>query len=169
MEGVSADFTHLDEHGAARMVNIGGKPATQRSAVAVGEVRMNPETLRRIQDRAIKKGDVFAAARIAGIMAAKRVDQLIPLCHTLPVESITVDFNAEENPDPRLIITARVTCNAPTGVEMEALTAVAVAALTIYDMCKSLDRGIVIDAVRLVEKSGGQSGHICRRAVDSTI
>jgi len=157
------DFTHLDDQGAARMVNVGNKTATRRVATARGDVRMHAETLSRIEASEIAKGDVLATARLAGIMAAKRTADLIPLCHTLSLDSVKVDF--VPNRDASSIeITATVSCTGKTGVEMEALTAVSVAALTIYDMCKAIDRGIVLDAVRLEEKIGGKSGNWSRSA-----
>jgi cyclic pyranopterin phosphate synthase len=152
----SRKLTHLDGRGAARMVDVSKKRVTARRAVASGEVRVAPETLRLILDGDIPKGDVFAAARIAGIQAAKRTADLIPLCHPLPIEAIDVAI-ASRRPD-RILITATAIVRARTGIEMEALTAVSVAALTIYDMCKAVDRGMVIGPVRLEEKSGGRSG-----------
>lgn len=150
-------FTHLDSRGAARMVDVGDKAVTKRVAVARGGVRMNPETLARIEASEIAKGDVLATARLAGIMAAKRTADLIPLCHPLSLNSVTVDLA----PDPdtsSVLITGTVSCTGKTGVEMEALTAVSVAALTVYDMCKAIDRGMVLEEIRLEEKSGGNSG-----------
>ncbi len=150
-------MSHFDEAGHSRMVDVGSKPITERMARAAGEVRMLALTLDRIRRRDFSKGDVLEVARLAGIMAAKRTPDLIPLCHPLPLDAVTVDFSfpgAET-----LAIEAEVRCTARTGVEMEALTAVCVAALTIYDMCKSVDRGMTIGAVRLEEKSGGRSEH----------
>jgi len=159
---MSNDLTHFDEHGASRMVDVGAKPVTSRVARASGRVVMQPETLARIQQRGFAKGDVLEVARLAGIMAAKRTGELIPLCHPLPLESVTVGFSF---PDDRTIaIDAIVQVTAKTGVEMEAMTAVSVAALTIYDMCKAIDRSMVIENVRLEEKSGGKSGHFMREA-----
>ena len=154
------ELTHFDDQGASRMVDVAAKEVTARVARASGGVVMEPATLARIQQRGFKKGDVLEVARLAGIMAAKRTADLIPLCHTLPLEGVTIDFGF---PDDRTVtITAEVKVTAKTGVEMEALTAVSVAALTIYDMCKAIDRGMVISDVRLEEKSGGRSGHFVR-------
>ena len=151
------DFTHLDAQGNAVMVDVSGKAETDRTAVAKGRVVMAPETLQRILDRGVKKGDVLAVAQLAGIMGAKRTPDLIPLCHPLSLSSVTVELT----PDPEhsaVEITATCRLTGKTGVEMEALTAVSVAALTVYDMCKAVDRGMRIEAVRLVHKSGGKSG-----------
>ncbi len=145
------------------MVDVGSKPVTERMARASGRVRMTPATLALVRDRRLAKGDVLEVARLAGIMAAKRTPDLIPLCHPLPLDSVTVDFSTPD--DATLAIEATVRVTARTGVEMEALTAVTVAALTIYDMCKSVDRGIVLEAIELEEKSGGRSGHWQRNAV----
>ena len=150
-------FTHIDEQGRARMVDISGKAETERRAVAVGTVTLGPRAFGMLVDRAIPKGDVIAVARIAGIMAAKKVDELIPLCHPLPVESVEIDFEYDDRRHA-VQITASVSVSGRTGVEMEALTAVSVAALTIYDMCKAVEKGMVIDSVRLEYKSGGKSG-----------
>ena len=150
-------LTHLDEQGRATMVDVGAKNVTTRTAIAGGEVRMAPSTLAAIRDGATPKGDVLAAARIAGILAAKRTPDLIPLCHTLLLTKAAVDFEIDEA-DSRVLITATVRCNGQTGVEMEALTAVSVAALTIYDMAKALDKAMVIGDIRLLEKQGGKSG-----------
>ena len=152
-------LTHLDSEGQARMVDVGGKEATARVAVAKGSVRMKPETLRLIQEDQVEKGDVLAAARIAGIMGAKHTWELVPLCHPIPLDQVSVDLEPDES-DSAIHITATARTNAKTGVEVEALTAVAVAALTIYDMAKSVDRGMRIEGVRLVSKSGGRSGDI---------
>ncbi|MDE0716437.1 MAG: cyclic pyranopterin monophosphate synthase MoaC [Rhodospirillaceae bacterium] len=157
MADPAQDFTHLDAQGAARMVDVGGKAVTQRRAVARGSVRMAPATLDKIEASAIAKGDVLATARLAGIMAAKRTAELIPLCHPLPVTSVSVDLSTDREADT-LEIAATVACTGRTGVEMEALTAVSVAALTVYDMCKAIDRGMTIGDIRLEEKSGGRSG-----------
>ncbi len=157
-------LTHLDEHGRARMVDVGEKPETHRVAVARGEVWMAPETMAAIREGSLPKGDVLAAARIAGIMAAKRTPDLIPLCHPLPITRVQVDFALREpdeaHPLPWVEITAQVETVARTGVEMEALTAVAVAALTIYDMAKALDRRMRLTNIRLIEKHGGRSGDL---------
>ncbi|MCC6458065.1 MAG: cyclic pyranopterin monophosphate synthase MoaC [Caldilineaceae bacterium] len=154
---MSDELTHLDAHGHATMVDVGDKAITSRSAVAAGEVRMTPATLAAIRDGNVPKGDVLAAARIAGIMAAKKTPELIPLCHTLLLSKVAVEFEVDEA-EQRVVITATVRCNGQTGVEMEALTAVSVAALTIYDMAKALDKGMTIGAIRLLEKQGGKSG-----------
>lgn len=150
-------LTHLDERGNATMVDVGEKAVTTRVAVAAGEVRMAPATLTAIRAGVAPKGDVLAAARIAGIMAAKRTPELIPLCHTLLLTKVAVEFEIDDM-ESRVIITATVRCNGQTGVEMEALTAVSVAALTIYDMAKALDKAMVIGNIRLLEKQGGKSG-----------
>ena len=152
-------LTHLDEQGRVQMVDVGDKPVTDREATARGYLTLQPETLRLIKEGLMKKGDVLTIAQLAGIMGAKRTSELIPLCHPLPLDRVNVDLELEE-PNSRIEITATVTTSAKTGVEMEALTAVSVAALTVYDMCKSVDRGIRIEGVRLVRKSGGQSGDI---------
>jgi len=149
-------LTHIDAKGSARMVDVSGKRVTLRRATATAEVRVSAETLALIAEGNVPKGDVFAAARIAGIQAAKRTGELIPLCHPLPVEAVYVDVEARA-PD-RILITAVAVIRSRTGVEMEAMTAASVAALTIYDMCKAVDRGIVIGPVQLEAKSGGRSG-----------
>lgn len=154
---MSDELTHLDARGHATMVDVGEKVVTHRTAVAQGDVQMESATLAAIRDGDVPKGDVLAAARIAGIMAAKRTPDLIPLCHTLLLTKVSVDFEIDE-PGRRVVITATVRCKGQTGVEMEALTAVSVAALTIYDMAKALDKGMVIGNVRLLEKQGGKSG-----------
>lgn len=155
------ELTHLDKNGKAVMVDISQKPATERVAVASAVVRMQPETLALIRDDRIKKGDVFASARIAGIMAAKRTHELIPMCHPIPITSAAVELTAV---DPDVVaITATVKTTYATGVEMEALTAASVAALTVYDMCKSVDRGMTIEKIQLVRKSGGKSGDFIRK------
>ncbi|HBT43896.1 MAG TPA: cyclic pyranopterin monophosphate synthase MoaC [Rhodospirillaceae bacterium] len=151
------DFTHLDAEGNAVMVDVSAKDATERTATAKGSVIMAPETLQRILDRGVKKGDVLSVAQLAGIMAAKRTPDLIPLCHPLMLTSVKVDLTC----DPaRNAVDIQATCrlSGQTGVEMEALTAVTVAALTVYDMCKAVDRGMRIEDVRLTHKSGGKSG-----------
>ena len=150
-------LTHLDAEGAARMVDVSGKDVTVREATAKGRVVMAAETLRLVTTGAAKKGDVLAVARIAGIMAAKRTHELIPLCHPLALQSVTVDLSPEEA-GPTIEVTATVRVEGRTGVEMEALTAVSVACLTVYDMLKAADRAMRIEAVRLVGKSGGRSG-----------
>ena len=148
-------LTHLDDHGNARMVDVGGKAATQRVAVASGRIRMSPQALAAIRGGEVPKGDVIAAARIAGIMAAKKTGELIPLCHPLALDAVTVDFAFEEN---AVRATATASLTAKTGVEMEAMTATSIALLTIYDMAKAIDKGMVIEEVRLIEKRGGKSG-----------
>jgi cyclic pyranopterin monophosphate synthase len=155
-----SELTHFDEHGASRMVDTSAKPETLREAQASGLVRMQPATLALIRDRGLAKGDVLEVARLAGIMAAKRTGELIPLCHPLPLTSVRVDFTFEG--DRTLTITATVRVFGRTGVEMEALTAVSVAALTVYDMCKAVDRGMSIERIRLEAKSGGKSGEYRR-------
>ena len=157
---MAGDLTHFDETGASRVVDVGDKPATERVARASGRVVMQPVTLQRIRDRGFAKGDVLEVARLAGIMAAKRTADWIPLCHTLPLEAVAISFSF---PDPTTVaIESQVRVTAKTGVEMEALVAVSAAALTIYDMCKAIDRGLVIEQIRLEEKSGGRSGHFLR-------
>lgn len=152
-------LSHLDEAGRARMVDVGAKPETEREAVAAGEVVMSPETLALIRAGQVKKGDVLAVAQIAGIAAAKRTPDLIPLCHPLPITRADVTLTPDESL-PGVRITATVSAVARTGVEMEALTAVAVAALTVYDMAKSADRAMRIQNIRLLSKRGGRSGPI---------
>jgi cyclic pyranopterin phosphate synthase len=151
-------LTHINDAGEARMVDIGAKPVSEREARAEARVRMQPRTLALIVEGGHHKGDVFAVARIAGIQAAKRCAELIPLCHTLGLDAVEVELVAE--PEHAAVrIEARCRLHGRTGVEMEALTAVSVAALTVYDMCKAADRGMVIEGVRLLEKRGGRSGH----------
>ena len=154
---VAGPLTHIDERGEARMVDVGAKAATAREAIVRGAVRMKGETLALIGEGTAAKGDVLAAARIAGIMAAKRTGELIPLCHPLPLDMVEVRFRADTE-GSRLEIETRARTTARTGVEMEALVAAATAAMTIYDMCKSYDRSMVITDLRLVRKSGGKSG-----------
>jgi cyclic pyranopterin phosphate synthase len=149
-------LTHVDETGAARMVDVGAKAATRREALAECLVRMSPETVEAVRNAGLAKGDALAVARVAGIMAAKRTPDLIPLCHPLPLTSVEVDFELGEA-GVRVLARARVV--GQTGVEMEALTAAAVAGLTLIDMVKSVERGVSIEAVRLLAKSGGRSGH----------
>jgi cyclic pyranopterin phosphate synthase len=155
-------LSHVDEQGRARMVDVSHKPDTQRQAVAKGRIRMQPQTLALIQQGGLPKGDVLAVAQVAGVMAAKRTHELIPMCHPLLLTHIGVEFEARlagGGDDLAAVdITATVRTTGKTGVEMEALTAVAIAGLTIYDMCKAVDRGMQLDAVRLVRKSGGKSG-----------
>jgi cyclic pyranopterin phosphate synthase len=151
-------LTHLDAEGNAHMVDVSEKHVTSRSATAKATVEMQPETLRLILEGKAKKGDVIATARIAGIMAAKRTHELIPLCHPLMISKVTVDF-APDEATSSIGVSATVKVEGKTGVEMEALTACSVACLTLYDMCKAVDRGMKITNLRLVEKSGGKSGH----------
>jgi cyclic pyranopterin phosphate synthase len=154
---MAGELSHLDSEGRAHMVDVGEKPITRRECVARGEVRMQPETLARISEGRIPKGDVFATARLAGIQAAKRTDQWIPLCHSLPLDAVEIELT----PDPdgaRVLIRAQALAHWRTGVEMEALVAVSAAGLTIYDMCKAIDRGMTLENVQLVSKSGGKSG-----------
>ncbi|HEX9461906.1 MAG TPA: cyclic pyranopterin monophosphate synthase MoaC [Alphaproteobacteria bacterium] len=155
-------LTHIDRSGKAVMVDVSGKAATQRIAVAGGSITMQPATLDAILSAGIKKGDVLAAARLAGIMAAKRTHELIPLCHPLALSAVTVDL-VPDRKRHALDITATVKITGQTGVEMEALTAVSIAALTVYDMCKAIDRGMTISAIRLQHKSGGKSGTYNRK------
>ncbi len=150
-----AELTHLDAHGNARMVDVGGKTATQRVAVASGRILMSALALAAIRDGDVPKGDVLAAARIAGIMGAKKTAELIPLCHPLALDTVGIDFSFE---DGALCVTAIAALTGKTGVEMEALTATSIALLTIYDMAKALDKGMVIENLRLIEKRGGKSG-----------
>ena len=145
----SPTFSHLDAEGTARMVDVGGKPVQRRRAVAAGFIELAPATVQALKDRAVPKGDVLTVARVAAIQAAKRTDSLIPLCHSLPLDQLDVDFEIQEQ---GVGIRATVITSAKTGVEMEALTAVSVAALTIYDMCKAIDKAMVIGAIRVVEK-----------------
>lgn len=158
-----ADLTHFDEKGQAHMVDVGQKEITVREAVARGEIRMQPDTLDLILEGRAKKGDVLGVARIAAIMGAKKTPDLIPLAHPLPLTSVKVEFFPDEE-NSLIEIEATVKVSARTGVEMEALIAVATAGLTIYDMCKAVDRGMVISEIRLMEKSGGRSGHFKRSA-----
>lgn len=148
-------LTHLDEHGQARMVDVGGKAQSLRKAVASGRIRMSPEALAAIREGDAPKGDVLAAARIAGIMAAKKTGELIPLCHPLALDAVSVDFAFE---DGAIRATATASLTGRTGVEMEAMAATSIALLTIYDMGKALDKGMVIEDIRLLAKSGGKSG-----------
>lgn len=152
-----AEFTHFDKEGAARMVDVSEKQDTVREAIAEGHVLMTPETLELILDRKVSKGDVFGVARIAGIMAAKKTSDIIPLCHPLSLSSVDIAFDADKA-SSSVTIRATVRTTGKTGVEMEALAAVSVAGLTIYDMCKAVDRAMTITHVRLVKKSGGKSG-----------
>jgi cyclic pyranopterin monophosphate synthase len=157
-----AKLSHLDDQGRARMVDVSDKEVTSRVAVARGAIQMRPETLELILKGKVEKGDVFSVARVAGIMAAKKTPDLIPMCHPLAITSVKVDLAPAENPT-RVEIEAIVRVSGKTGVEMEAMTAVSVAALTIYDMCKAVDREMSIGEIRLVKKSGGKSGTFIRR------
>jgi cyclic pyranopterin phosphate synthase len=149
-------LTHFDERGASRMVDVGDKPSTHRCAVASAVITMHAGTLKQIVNREISKGDVREVARLAGIMAAKQTPQLIPLCHSLPLSAVSIEFDIVS--DSQLRVSARCEVEAKTGVEMEAMVAVSVACLTIYDMCKSIDRGMSIGPIQLEHKSGGKSG-----------
>jgi len=160
-------LTHLDERGNARMVDVGSKPVTQRLATAVGQVQMTPETLQLIAEGGHSKGDVLTVARIAGIQAAKRCADLIPLCHPLSLNQIQVDLGLNHDLS-RVEIAATCKLAGRTGVEMEALTAVSVAALTVYDMCKAIDKTMVISAITLAEKQGGRSGHYRRKESEAS-
>ena len=154
------EFSHFSPDGAVRMVDVGGKPSTRRLARAEGCVLMQPETLRLIRDRSVLKGDVLETARLAGILGAKQTPSLIPLCHSLLLESVSVRFSFPD--EGTVLVEAEVSAEGRTGVEMEALTAVSTACLTIYDMAKSADRGMEISGIRLLEKTGGRSGHYLR-------
>lgn len=158
---MSDELTHLDERGRARMVNVGEKAVTHRICIARGEVRMLPETLARIVEGKVAKGDVLATARIAGIQAAKRTGEWIPLAHPMPLDSVEVFLEPAASGDA-LLIEARVEAHWKTGVEMEALVSVSAAGLTVYDMCKAVDREMVVGQVRLVAKRGGKSGEFVR-------
>lgn len=157
---MSGQLTHFDSSGASRMVNVGSKEITERMARAQAFVSMEPATLKLIQDRQLVKGDVLEVARLAGIMATKQTQNLIPLCHSLGLDSASIDYEFVD--DRRVRIEARVSNHGRTGVEMEAMTAVSIAALTIYDMCKAVDRWMSIGPMELLEKSGGKSGHLER-------
>lgn len=150
-----ADFTHLNKKGEALMVNVGDKSITHRTAKAFAKLKMEKETLQKLLTSELKKGDGLATARIAGIMAAKRTWELIPLCHNIPIDSIEIDFS--DNGENELYITSTAKCSYKTGIEMEALTAVSVSALTVYDMCKAIDRKMEIREIKLLEKTGGKS------------
>jgi cyclic pyranopterin phosphate synthase len=152
-----ASLTHIDESGKASMVDVGWKPETERVAVASGSIVMKPETLALIESNGFEKGDVLGVARIAGVMGAKSTSQLIPLCHPIPLDQVTVEFDLD-HAGTAVVITATARTTARTGVEMEAMMAVSISALTIYDMCKSVDRGMRVERIRLVKKSGGKSG-----------
>lgn len=162
--GDSSQLSHVDASGRAHMVDVGGKETTSRTAVAEGQVLLQSETLRQIRENTLKKGDVLTTAQIAGVMAAKRTHELIPLCHPLPITHIELELDTDDTAPSgfggTVRIRATVRCDGKTGVEMEALTAVSVAALTVYDMAKAIDRGMRITDVRLRQKSGGKSGSI---------
>ena len=155
------ELTHLDKSGRAKMVDVSRKRVTSRHAKARGVIYLRESTLDAITEGKLAKGDAFAVARMAGIMAAKRCDELIPLCHAIPLEHVSVDIEPLLDP-PRVEISAEVTCSAKTGVEMEAILAVSISAIAIYDMVKAIDRTAVIGDIRLIEKSGGRSGHFLR-------
>ncbi|QDV18314.1 Cyclic pyranopterin monophosphate synthase accessory protein [Gimesia panareensis] len=155
-----SELTHFDDEGASRMVDVGGKEVTARVAVAESFVTMEPATQKLILDRQVSKGDVLEIARIAGIMATKKTADLIPLCHPLSINSVRLDFEVQNETTIRIVSTVKI--DGKTGVEMEALTAVSIAGLTIYDMCKAVDRAMTLGPTRLVEKSGGKSGHFIR-------
>lgn len=154
---MTKDFSHLDETGGISMVNVGSKKTTQREAVAVATVRMKPATLAKLIDQALPKGDVLTTAKVAGILAAKQTPSLIPLTHSIPIDSVDITFDFDKKAGA-VEVRSIVRCEGKTGVEMEAMTACAVAALTIYDMCKSVEKGISIESLQLVRKSGGKSG-----------
>jgi len=162
------DFTHLDKEGRVRMVDVAEKDITKRVAIACGRVEMKKSTLEKITSSTIKKGNVLEAARIAGVMAAKKTSDLIPMCHPLNITHASVDFYPDHE-NNSILIEAEASLKARTGVEMEALTAVSIAALTIYDMCKSYDRGMVISDIHLKKKSGGKSGKFVAERYDSSI
>jgi len=157
----SNDFTHFNEEGRAKMVEVGEKLNTRREAVAVGSIHMMPETLKRIVDKNIRKGDVLAVSQVAGIMAAKQTSNLIPMCHNINLTGADINFSIDEK-NSKIDIEAIVRTTGKTGVEIEALTAVSTAALTIYDMCKAVDRGMTITEIKLIKKTGGKSGDFLR-------
>ena len=152
-------LTHLNDNGEAVMVDVGGKEITVRTATAYARIRMQKETLDALLAADLKKGDGLAAARLSGIMGAKKTNELIPLCHNIPIDKVTVDFEKESDTALGIIVNAK--CTYKTGIEMEALTGASVAALTIYDMCKALDRGMVVEEIKLLEKTGGKSDYHC--------
>ena len=160
-----SEFTHFNEDGASRMVDVGAKKITERMARAVALLEMEPETLSAIRDRKLSKGDVLEVARLAGIMSAKRTSDLIPLCHPLAIDSVTIDYQFPTSASLR--IESVVTITARTGVEMEALVAASTTALTVYDMCKAVDRGMVVKELYLLEKTGGRSGHFVHAGKDT--
>lgn len=155
------DFSHFNESGRARMVDVGGKAVTERTAIASGRVLVNAETFRLIKTGGMKKGDVLGTAQIGGIMGGKRTSDIIPMCHPIFITGIDIDFNLNEE-DSAVEITATAKCSGVTGVEMEALTAVSVAALTVYDMCKAVQKDMVISDIKLLKKTGGKSGTFIR-------
>ncbi|MBQ8929139.1 MAG: cyclic pyranopterin monophosphate synthase MoaC [Oscillospiraceae bacterium] len=157
-----SEFTHFNEQGRARMVDVSQKEQTLRIATAEGVVRLNAETYEKVKNGKMKKGDVLAVAQVAGIMAAKRCSDLIPMCHPIALTGVDISFSLDDGTH-EITVTGTTKCKGETGVEMEALTAVSAAALTIYDMCKAVQRDIVIDQIRLMEKSGGKSGHFVRQ------
>ncbi len=162
---VDVELTHFNREGRARMVDVSGKPETHRTAVATGMVFMNPETLARIEEGKIAKGDVLAVAQVAGVMGAKKTPDLIPMCHPLLITSVDIGFiihQKKEDQSAAIEVTATAKTSGQTGVEMEAMTAVSVTALTIYDMCKAIDKGISFGRVGLISKSGGKSGKYTR-------
>ena len=165
-----AEFTHFNESGRARMVDVGAKASTERLATAQATVFLQPETLEKLRQGKIAKGDVLAVAQVAGVMGAKKTPDLIPMCHPILLTSVDISFTETAEPDQEgrcaITITATAKTTGPTGVEMEAMTAASVAALTIYDMCKSVDRGMEINSIRLLEKTGGRSGHFLRSSQD---
>ncbi|KYH28275.1 MULTISPECIES: cyclic pyranopterin monophosphate synthase MoaC [Clostridium] len=156
------EFTHFNENGKARMVDVGGKNDTKRIAIARGVVRMNKETLIMVKEGQMKKGDVLAVAQVAGIMGAKRTSDVIPMCHNILINGVDLKFEIDEE-NSAINIEAEARTTGKTGVEMEALTAISIAALTIYDMCKAIDKRMVIDNIRLVKKTGGKSGEFIRK------
>ncbi|HHW61006.1 MAG TPA: cyclic pyranopterin monophosphate synthase MoaC [Syntrophomonadaceae bacterium] len=157
------DFTHINAEGRARMVDVSQKDDTERIAIAEGMISMQPETLAAIESGGIKKGDVLSVAQVAGIMGAKQTAQLVPMCHPLMITSIDINFELDKN-IPGVRVRSTVKTTGKTGVEMEAITAVSIALVTIYDMCKALDKWMIIGEIKLMEKSGGKSGHISRPA-----
>lgn len=162
---MSQEFTHLDATGAANMVDVGSKEPTKRTARAIARIRTRPEVVQLMLDSGLKKGDVFAVARVAGIMAAKKTAELIPLCHSLLLSKVSVDFEFNQSLG-YVYVKSYVALTGQTGVEMEALTAVSVAALTVYDMCKAVDAEMIIDSMQLVEKTGGKNGHWIRSSTE---
>ncbi|HNX29838.1 MAG TPA: cyclic pyranopterin monophosphate synthase MoaC [Syntrophomonadaceae bacterium] len=160
------EFTHINEQGRARMVDVSAKGDTARTAIARATVKMLPETLEMIKTGGIEKGDVLAVAQIAGVMAAKKTSELIPMCHPLMITSVDIKFFLDEE-NSRIIILAAVKTTGKTGVEMEALTAASTAALTVYDMAKAVDRWMIIEEIKLLEKAGGKSGHVLRNEGDN--